>query len=232
MASPETIAIDGPAASGKSTLGRALAEYLGYLYFDTGVMYRAVTLFALRQAVDLDDPAACSGLAAALRIDVLPPSKGDGRLYDVLVDGEDVTWQIRTPEVDANVSQVSTYPGVRSALTQQQRRIGLAGRVVMVGRDIGTVVLPEAPLKIYLVASVEERARRRFLESQGRLEDLSYEGVLESMRQRDRIDSSRELAPLRPAKDAVILSSDHIGASQVFEQVKGLLDEAGIRVNA
>ncbi len=222
MRIPCIVAIDGPAASGKSTLAEKLADFLGYLYFDTGVMYRAVTLAALRELDTLDE-AMVTGLAERIDIDVRPPSVQDGRKYDVLMNGEDVTWQIRCPEVDANVSQVSAYPGVRRAMTAQQRRIGQRGRVVMVGRDIGTVVLPEADLKIYLDASVEERARRRYLEVQQRGENISYQSILSSMKKRDQIDSTREVAPLRPADDAVILNSDGVTAEEVLEQVKALL---------
>ncbi|MEJ5202406.1 MAG: (d)CMP kinase [Anaerolineales bacterium] len=223
MRIPCIVAIDGPAASGKSTLAEKLADFLGYLYFDTGVMYRAVTLAALRELDTLSDEAMVTGLAERIDIDVRPPSVQDGRKYDVLMNGEDVTWQIRCPEVDANVSQVSAYPGVRRAMTAQQRRIGQRGRVVMVGRDIGTVVLPEADLKIYLDASVEERARRRYLEVQQRGENISYQSILSSMKKRDQIDSTREVAPLRPADDAVILNSDGVTAEEVLEQVKALL---------
>ena len=140
-------------------------------------------------------------------------------MYDVWLDGQDITWEIRRPEVDANVSLVSSYAGVRTALTTQQRRIGLRGQVVMVGRDIGTVVLPEAEVKIYLDASAEERARRRFLELLSRGEPASYDDILQAMRRRDRFDSTREVAPLRPAEDAVIVDSDGLDAEQVLELV-------------
>jgi CMP/dCMP kinase len=213
---PDSIAIDGPAASGKSTLASRLAAAIGYLYFDTGVMYRAVTWVALKKGLNLEDEAAITKLAELLQIDVRPPTVEDGRTADVLVDGEDVTWEIRHPEVDTSVSQVSAYRGVRTALTAQQRRIGLRGRVVMVGRDIGTVVLPEAGLKIYLDASVEERARRRYEEGQARGSFETYESILAAMRRRDAIDSTRDVAPLRPAEDALIVDSDHMDAQQVL----------------
>ena len=230
MSLPTVITIDGPAASGKSTLGKNQAETLGYLYFDTGVMYRAVTWVALQRGISIGDEAAVTALAESLPIDVRPPSVADGRAYDVWVTGEDVTWLIRLPEVEANVSEVSAYPGVRRALTAQQRRIGLRGRVVMVGRDIGTVVVPEAALKIYLDASAEERARRRYLELRGRGEQADQGAILHAMRARDRIDSTRDLAPLRPAEDAVILSSDGLDADQVLECAIALATRAGIRV--
>jgi cytidylate kinase len=153
---PCTIAIDGPASAGKSTIGELLARRLDYLYFDTGLMYRAVTWAALARDIPIDDEAAVTALAERLRIDVIPPTVDDGRQCTVLADGVDVTWAVRTPEVDANVSPVSAYPGVRRALVVQQRRVAAAGPVVMVGRDIGTVVLPDADLKLYLDATVEE----------------------------------------------------------------------------
>jgi cytidylate kinase len=223
MPIPQMIAIDGPAASGKSTLGRKLAEKLGYLFLDTGIMYRAITWVAIQRGIPIEDETAVSVLAENTIIDVQPPSKTDGRNYDVLADGQDVTWQIRLPEVDSNVSLVSSYAKVRKALSEQQRRIGLRGQVVMVGRDIGTVVLPEADLKVYLEASVEERAKRRYREILERGERASYEKILASMRKRDQFDSNREIAPLHPAKDAVILNSDGLDADQVLGFVLKLI---------
>jgi cytidylate kinase len=222
---PSTIAIDGPAASGKSTIGEALARRLGYLYFDTGVMYRAVTWAALTRGISIADEAAVTALAERLHIDVLQPTVDDGRQYTVLADGEDVTWAIRTPEVDANVSPVSAYAGVRRALVAQQRRIAAGGQVVMVGRDIGTVVLPEADLKVYLDASVEERARRRWREIRERGEDADYEAVLAAMRRRDEIDSNRRVSPLRPAADAVIVDTTGLSIEEVLARVEQLVEE-------
>jgi cytidylate kinase len=217
------IAIDGPAASGKSTLGHKLAQALGYLYFDTGVMYRAITWLALSKGLDIGDESAITMLAEATKIDVRPPSIQDGRTYDVIVNRQDITWDIRRPEVERNVSPVSTYAGVRKTLSAQQRRIGLRGNVVMVGRDIGTVVLPEADLKIYLDASVEERARRRYEELRQRGESADYDVILLAMRKRDQIDSHRKVAPLRPAVDAHILNSDGQDANQILDQAKVLV---------
>jgi cytidylate kinase len=144
-------------------------------------------------------------------------------MYDVLLDGEDVTWKIRQPEVERHVSQVSAYPGVRTAMTQQQRKIGSRGKVVMAGRDIGTVVFPEADLKIYLDASVEERARRRFAELQKRNQPGRYEEILEAMKQRDFVDSNRAVAPLRPAEDAIIIHTDGMDIDEVVRRVKELV---------
>jgi cytidylate kinase len=221
---PSIIAIDGPAASGKSTLGRRLADALGYLFFDTGVMYRAVTWLVLQQTLDVKDEAAVTALAESAQIDVLPASKPDGRVCDVIVDGTDITWAARRPDVDRNVSLVSTYRGVRHAMTEQQRRIGMRGKVVMVGRDIGTVVLPEADLKIYLDASAPERAHRRHNENQALGSDLGYEVILDTVLQRDRIDSTRDVAPLRAAPDAVVIDSDKLNADEVFDQVSRLCE--------
>ncbi len=220
---PSIIAIDGPAASGKSTLALQLANYLNYLFFDTGIMYRAVTLAVLKKKLVITDEAAITRLAEEIQIDVQPPSIEDGRLNDVFVNGEDVTWEIRHPEVDSDVSQISAYPGVRQAMTGQQRRIGLRGNVVMVGRDIGTVVLPEAEFKLYLDASVEERARRRYMEMLSRGDEACYESILVSMRRRDKIDSTRAIAPLYPAKDALIIDTDGMNLDQVFNKVKDIL---------
>jgi len=221
MTIPSIIAIDGPAASGKSTLGLKLAQELGYLFFDTGVMYRAVTWAVLQRQIPITEEEIITSLAEQIQIDVHPPSASDGRTSDLLVENQDVTWEIRRPEVEANVSAVSAYPGVRRALTAQQRRIGQRGKVVMVGRDIGTVVLPEADLKIYLDASVEERARRRSAELRQRGEPADDDKILAAMRERDRIDSTRQVAPLRPAADAMILNSDNLDLDQVLQKVKG-----------
>ena len=221
---PSTIAIDGPAASGKSTIGALLAKRLSYVYFDTGVMYRAVTWAALERGVAIEDEAGVTALAEELQIDVIRPTVDDGRQYTVLADGQDVTWAIRTPEVDRGVSPVSVYPGVRAALTAQQRRIGSKGQIVMVGRDIGTVVLPDADLKIYLDATLERRIDRRYREVLGRGEVAEYETVVESVRQRDEIDSSRALAPLRPAGDAVVIDTTPLTVDQVLAHVLLLVD--------
>ena len=220
--SPLIIALDGPAASGKSTLGRALADSLGYLFFDTGVMYRAITWIALQHDMNLRDEALITELAQKAQIDIRPPSKADGRACDVVIGDKDVTWDMRDGEVDANVSVVSAYAGVRQALSAQQRRIGLRGKVVMVGRDIGTVVLPEADLKIYLDASAKQRAQRRFDEIIARGDQADYEEILRKVIERDRIDSTREVAPLRPADDAIIIDSDKMNADQVFARVMEL----------
>jgi CMP/dCMP kinase len=220
---PSIIAIDGPAASGKSTIGLRLANALGYIFFDTGVMYRAVTWLALERGMDVHEEAAITALAEETQIDVAPASKSDGRACDVLVNGRDITPQTRTRKVDANVSIVAAYHGVRRALSQQQRRVGQRGKIVMVGRDIGTVVLPEADLKIYLDATAEERAKRRYDEIIAQGGKTDYEGILKRVMERDRIDSTRDVAPLKAAEDAVVLDSDQLTEDEVFEQVLALV---------
>jgi cytidylate kinase len=223
MMQPSTIAIDGPAASGKSTLARRLASTLNYLFVDTGLMYRAVTLAVLRRNIAVEDERAVTKLAREIELDIRQPSLENGRQSDVILDGEDVTWDVRIPEVDANVSMVSSYPGVRRAMTERQRNIGRRGNVVMVGRDIGTVVLPDADLKIYLDASVETRASRRYLERTERGEDVSEAEIIDSMRERDRLDTTRRLAPLRKAEDAVVIDSTNMNPDEVFHVALDLI---------
>ncbi len=222
MTIPSIIAIDGPAASGKSTLGRLLAGELGYLFFDTGVMYRAVTWGALNLGLAIEDEKGITDLANTAQIDVLPPSTEDGRVCDVIFNGQDITWETRSPEVEANVSPVSAYREVRKALAEKQRSIGLRGRVVMVGRDIGTVVLPEAGLKIFLDASAEERARRRYKEILARGGKMDFQAVLSGVLMRDEIDSNRACSPLIAAPDAVIIDSNDMNIDEVFAKVKSL----------
>jgi len=223
MGLPKTIAIDGPAGSGKSTLGALLAREMGYLYFDTGVMYRAVTLAAINRGLNSSDEVAIGELANEVKIDVRPPSVQDGREYDVILDGDDVTWDIRMDIVNAHVSEVSIYKAVRDAMTAQQRRIAQENDVVMVGRDIGTVVMPDAELKIFLDASIEVRALRRYLEELDRGEEADIEAVLRSLRHRDNIDSNREIAPLKPAEDAVIIQSDCMSIKEVLDKALELI---------
>jgi len=230
---PAIVAIDGPAASGKSTIGYQLAQTLGFLFFDTGVMYRAVTWVALDRRIDMADGDALGRLAQAIRLDIRPPGQTDqdGRQCTVLADGEDITWKIRLGEVDRNVSLVSAVGEVRRALSLQQRRIGLhygSGEaeltgIVMVGRDIGTVVLPAAGLKIYLDASPEERARRRFTELQQRGKDADLEQIYRDIIRRDRQDSERALSPLRAAADATVVDTTSLTPEQVVETLLDLV---------
>jgi pantoate ligase/cytidylate kinase len=212
------VALDGPASSGKSSVGAAAAALLGYRFCDTGLLYRAVTWLALRKGVSPEDASALVGLVPEVELlDV-----GDGRLAHVSVDGIDQTSEVHAPEVDAAVSAVSRVPELRAALLARQREIVDGGRIIMAGRDIGTVVLPDADLKLFLDASVEERARRRS-EERG-LEPGSPEAdeVLADMRRRDELDSTRTVAPLRRADDAVVIRTD----GNAFETTVGLVVEA------
>jgi cytidylate kinase len=221
---PSTIAIDGPAASGKSTLGFHIAGYLDYLFLDTGVLYRAVTWAALDRTVPIGDEVRITALAQQAEINVLPPTPddADGRQCTVFVEDHDVTWEIRAPEVDRAVSPVSAYPGVRNALTERMREIARRGRVVMVGRDIGTVVIPDADLKLYVIASARERAQRRWLELREKGKDVQYEDILAGIRRRDQIDSHRAAAPLRPAPDAILFDTTELTIEQMFAEAKTL----------
>lgn len=235
---PRIIAIDGPAASGKSTVGFELAQRLGYLYFDTGAMYRAVTWAALQQQLNLHDQERLGRLAESLAIDICPPKpeEDDGRQTTVLVAGQDVTWAIRSTEVDRHVSIVSANPLVRAALTRQQQqiseriRLGLSDihGLVMVGRDIGTVVLPDAPLKIYLDAPVEERALRRYHELIKRGKKVAYVDVLADMQRRDTIDTHRDVAPLRPAGDAHVLDTTGCTPPMVVDRILALTKQEAL----
>lgn len=219
------IAIDGPAAAGKSTVARLLADRTGALLFDTGALYRAISLLALRAGVAPGDADALSDIAHSARIRIRPASIRDGRQFDVLIGDEDVTWALREPAVGEIVSRVSEHAEVRDALLPLQRQIAASGPVVMVGRDIGSVVVPDAGLKIYLDASLEERASRRFLESQARGMEVSYGDVLQETRQRDTTDSSRDTAPLMAAPDAIRIETDLLEIDEVVDVIDRLRRE-------
>jgi CMP/dCMP kinase len=218
---PETITIDGPAGAGKSTLGELLARRLGYLYFDTGVMYRALTWAGLQRGFKLDDPAMMAALAQKLGIDLEAPNVADSRQYTVLVDGEDVTWDLRRPEVDRHVSLVAGHAPVREVMRARQRAIGLRGGVVMVGRDIGTIVLPEAKLKIYLEASLGERAARRAAELRQRGQAVEPSAIEADVARRDALD--RHVMDRAP--DALVLSNDDLSPEQEVEVIMAHLRE-------
>lgn len=214
--------MDGSAASGKSTIGRLLAQKLGYLFLDTGVMYRALALAAIERGIDPSDSVALGELARSAKIDVRLAAPGSGNGTAVLVDGADVTARLRSPAVEEAVSLVSRVPAVREALVRRQREIAQRGDIVMAGRDIGTVVLPAASLKIYLDASLEERARRRYAEFASMGRNVTRQMVLDDLRRRDHIDSQRSVSPLRPAADAVIINTDGLALEEVLEQILDL----------
>lgn len=214
---PRAIAVDGSAASGKSTIGRLLAARLGYPFLDTGMMYRAVTAVALQRGVPIDDPDALSALAESTSMSVHTGHPSSGGKTHILVDGVDVTGELRSQAVEDAVSTVSQAPGVRAAMVAQQRQIAGQQPIVMVGRDIGTVVLPNADLKIYLDASAEERARRRHAEFERLGRDASHDAVLEDLRRRDRIDSERAVSPLRPADDARTIDTEGLTLGAVLD---------------
>lgn len=226
------IAIDGPSASGKSTVGFRIAQCLDFLYFDTGIMYRALTWVVLERGIDIGDRDAIGRAAGNITIDIRAPGKDeiDGRQVSVSIGNQDITWEIRSSRVDQNVSAVSAIKQVRKELSRQQRSIGLSYSsatatkpgVVMVGRDIGTFVLPEAPLKIFLAAPVEERAARRFRELVSRGKRPIFSHILEDMRRRDDIDSRRDFAPLRPAGDAHKIQTLGATVPQVVNRILDL----------
>ena len=224
------IAIDGPAGVGKSTIGERLARRLGALFVDTGAFYRTLTHQALREGIAPDDAAALADLARRMRIAIVPPTAtvADGRQYTVLLDGEDVTTELRTPAVDANVSRMSSPAAVRETLIARMREMAANTPVVMVGRDIGTVVLPDAELKIFLTTSIEERANRRHgdLVAKYGAESPSLEDVRREIAQRDALD----MPHMRVADDAVSLNNDSLQADEVVELILRLLDKrrAGI----
>ena len=227
MQRPKLITIDGPAGSGKSTIGEQLARRLGYLYIDTGAMYRAVTWLALQEGVDSTDGPALARLAQHAGIAISHPQIDDGRQYTVTVHGHDVTWDIRSAAVTRVVSPVSAHPEVRAILIAQQREMAKQGDgIVMVGRDIGAVVLPDANLKIYLTASLQERARRRHAELVERLGEHNpaiptMEEVLADIQHRDEIDHDN----MRPAEDAIVIVTDNLSVPQVLEVICSYLEE-------
>ena len=219
------ITIDGPAASGKSSVGLELANILGYIFLDTGMMYRAVAWAALYQDQDIENETKIGEMAQKLSIEINPPSIADGRINDVYVDNVDVSWKLKDPEVNQIVSQISKYKLVRQAMTENQKIIGNKGNIVMAGRDIGTVVMPDADLKIYLEASPSERALRRYNEESKRGKIIDLDEVIHNIEMRDKMDSSRKIAPLMPAVDAKIIYTDGKDIPTVVKEIMSYIEK-------
>lgn len=223
------ITIDGTAGAGKSTLGELLAQLLGYLYIDTGAMYRALAWLALSKSVDIHNAHSLPHLARTTEIVISHPHIHDGRQYTVMIHSEDVTWAIRSTVVTQAVPIVSKHPSVRKILIEQQRTMAQHGGVIMVGRDIGTVVLPNADLKIYLDASPEVRAYRRYFELKNQKNDsnifIDREKVLQDVLHRDMLDQ----ANMQPARDAIIINTDHISKDQLAAKVYQMIDELSMQ---
>ncbi len=227
MRQPTRIAIDGPAGSGKSTVGERLAHKLGYIYIDTGAMYRAIAWLALQKQISITDGAGLEHITRQAKLEISRPTVNDGRQYTVTLNGQDITWDIRSSEVTRAVSLVSIHPEVRTQLIAQQRIMAQQERgVVMVGRDIGMIVLPDSELKIYLTASLEERARRRHAEIEGRLasgtQAPALQTIIEDIRRRDAIDHGN----MSPAEDAIIVTTDNLNVDEVLEVICSYLEDS------
>ncbi len=215
-----SVAIDGPSGAGKSTIAKAVAERFGFIYVDTGAIYRTVGLAAARAGVDPEDPAAVTALLPSLDIAL---SHGEDGLQHMHLNGEDVSAKIRTPAISRYASRVSAIPAVRAFLMDMQRDMARRTSVIMDGRDIGTVVLPDASLKIFLTASPEARGRRRFAELKEKGQDISLEEVLRDMAERDKNDSMRAAAPLRAAEDAVLVDTSELTLAESIDAVAELV---------
>ena len=213
------IALDGPAASGKSAVGSAVARALGFRFVDTGAMYRALTWRALESGIDPMDAPALAAMAEGAKVDVRDT---DAERTQVIIDAHDATPHLRSPRVEATVSLVSQVPGVRAALVRVQREVARGGRIVMAGRDIGTVVLPDADLKVYLEASDRVRAERRARQAREAGEDADIDAMVSGLSERDRIDSTREASPLTAAADAVIINTDDMTLQDVVARILDL----------
>lgn len=215
------IAIDGPASAGKSTIAKKVAEKLGYIYLDTGAMYRTLTYAALSNGSDLHDEEALHRLLQGIRITF---STAENEMQRVFLNEEDVTESIRSEQVTQNVSLVSSFAKVREEMVARQKSIARSGGVVMDGRDIGTVVLPDAEVKIFMTATAEERALRRYKENMAKGMTTSLEELTEDMKRRDHLDSTRTISPLKKADDAIVLDSTHLEIDEVVKRILGIIE--------
>ena len=220
------ITIDGPSSSGKSTIGQNLANKIGYHYLDTGCLYRALTVATLQRNIHVTDTQSIIKLASDIDITVQTSKIEDGRQYTVLIDSIDVTWDLRSSNTDTNVSLISTIPSVRKILTEQMRSIADGVNIVMVGRDIGTVVVPEAPLKFYLDASIHERARRRHKENIENGQKSDYKEILSNIKVRDSIDTQRDSAPLRKPTNAYIIDTTSMKPMGVLNEMLRIIHDS------
>lgn len=216
---PQLIAIDGPVAVGKSSVGSLLARRLGYVFFDTGMIYRAFTWKVLASGISIENEQKICQLANTTKFNFIPLQ---GCYLSPFIDDEDVSSKLLRPEVEAQVSLISKIPWVRQTLIQEQRRLAQRGKLVMAGRDIGTVVLPWAELKIFLTASTEERAMRRYKELLERGENSNLEIVLSDLKKRDEMDINRTISPLKPAEDATIIDTENLALEQVVDKIYAL----------
>jgi len=213
---PQLLAIDGPVAVGKSSVGLRLAKRLGFIFFDTGMIYRAFTWKVLKSGISPEDEQKLCKLATSTEFDFIPSKEG---ALSVIVDGEDVSSKLLCAEIEEVVAQIAKVAGVRQAMVLEQRKLAQRGRVVMAGRDIGTVVLPWAELKIFLTASTEERAHRRYKELLKRRDNSSLEIVLADLKKRDEMDINRTISPLKPAEDAVTINTEDVSLEQVVDKI-------------
>ncbi len=225
MSAPRTIAVDGPAGVGKSTIGKLLADRHTMLFLDTGALYRAVSLAALCRGVAANDETGLEDVAHHLDIQLLRAEPDSGLMYRVRLDGSDVTEEIRSPRVEAIVSEVSAHPKVRAALLRRQREIAHASPSVLVGRDIGTTVLPDADLKVYLDATIEERALRRHRERLAKEPEYPFERVLEELQRRDKLDTERASSPLRVPEDALVVDTTGKDIETVLSEIEDGMTE-------